>query len=445
MATLTSAIRPPSPPTGFIGGHILAMRRDPLAFLQAAARDYGDVVFVKVPTFQFYLLSGPSDIERVMVSDHRYFIKGKLVQQQLSFIGNGLLTSEGEFWKRQRRLIQPTFHRARVAAYGQQMVDATTRMLDTWQTGQTRDVHAEMMALTLDIVSQALFSADVKGEAQTVGKAIHATLEFFASRRALLPIPENWPTPRNRRNRQAAATLNQIVYRIIAARKGDRTDRGDLLSMLLAAQDDDGSRMTDQQLRDEVMTLFLAGHETTASALSWALYLVARHPDVAALLKSEAQTVLGNRTPTVDDLPNLRYAEMVISETLRLYPSAWRIGREAVQDCEFGGYRIPAGSVIGIAPYVVQRDPRWFANPDVFDPSRWEDGLARRIPKYAYFPFGGGPRICIGNQFAMMEAVLVLAMVMQRFNLNLVSDQPIKPWPSVTLRPSTGGVMMLVS
>lgn len=442
MATLTG-VRPPSPPPAMLGGHILAMRRDPLAFLMRTARQYGDVVYITVPTFAFYLISHPADIEKVLVGDYRYFVKGKVVRSSLAGLGEGLLTSEGEFWLRQRRLMQPAFHRARVATYGQQMVAATERMLGGWQLGQTLDVQAAMMALTLEIVAEALFSAAMANAAQRVGQAIEAVLEFFTSRRALVLIPESWPTPRNRRNRAANETLDSIVYDIIRQRKAMGGDNGDLLSMLLAARDDDGGMMSDKQLRDEVMTLFLAGHETTAVTLTWALYLLAKHPAATANLDAELHAVLGGRPPTLADLPNLPYTAAVIDETLRLYPPAWRIGRETAQDVELGGYLIPKGSVVGLSQWVVQRDPRWFLQPNQFIPDRWLGGLAKRIPKYAYFPFGGGQRICIGQQFALMEANLVLATIVQRFRLHLTTAQDVAPWPSVTLRPR-GGVQMRV-
>ncbi|HWP28608.1 MAG TPA: cytochrome P450, partial [Chloroflexota bacterium] len=343
-------------------------------------------------------------------------------------------------------LIQPAFHRQQLAAYSEIMVACTEQLLATWRDGEVRDIHQEMMRLTLQIVARALFGADVADEAAVVDEALRVALERFGTRLSSLAflLPDTLPTPDNWGFLRAARRLDAIVYRIIAARRASGADRGDLLSILLRARDEaDGGGMTDRQLHDEVMTLLLAGHETTAIALSWTWYLLSQHPAVEARLLAELQAVLGGRAPTAEDLPRLPYTEWVLWEALRLYPPAWALAREAVQDCEIGGYPVPAGTIVVMSQWLLHRDPRYFDAPERFLPERWADGLAKRLPRYAYFPFGGGPRLCIGAGFASLEAALVLATVLPRFRLTLVPGHPIALWPSVTLRPRYGIRMVL--
>lgn len=357
-----------------------------------------------------------------------------------AIFGHGLLTAEGDTWLRQRRLAAPAFHSRRIAAYGDVMVRYAERMLDGWHDGESRDAHHEMMKLTMQIVSKTLFDAEVSEDEMEVSRAFDAIVEEIALRfRQPLPIPDWLPLPRNRRYLAAVRRLDALVYRFIAARRRVEGDRGDLLSMLLAARDEDGRGMTDVQVRDEVITLFLAGHETTAIALSWTWYLLARHPEAEARLAEELETVLDGRAPTLEDLPRLSYTEQVIKESMRRYPPAYAFGREAVEDCEIGGYRIPAGATVFMSQWAMHRDSRFFAEPEAFRPERWTAELEQSLPRYAYLPFGGGPRICIGNRFAMMEAVLLLATIARRFRLRLASSDEIKPFPSITLRP-VGGV-----
>ncbi len=427
-------------------GHVLLgslrdFSRDQLGFYARCAREYGDVVPVRLGPFPGLLIYHPDAIEEVLVVRNRDFIKSRGVRLMRSFLGDGLFTAEGDLWLRQRRLMQPAFHRQRVAAYGETMAAYAARQAADWHDGAVLDIHEEMMAVTRAIVAKTLFDADVSEEARAIGDASEIVMEYFGKRfgslLALLPL---WlPTPANLRLRRAIRRLDEVVYRMIADRRRSPEDRGDLLSILLEAQDaDDGSRMSDRQVRDEAMTLFLAGHETTAVALSWTWYLLAQHPEVDARLADELRAALGGRPPAVTDLPALRYAEMVVMESMRLYPPAYGIGREATRPTEVAGHPVPAGGVVIMPTWVVQRDARWFDEPEAFRPERWAHDAMRRLPRFAYFPFGGGPRQCIGNTFATMEATLVLAAIARRFRLALMPGQRVTPTPYITLRPEPG-------
>jgi cytochrome P450 len=401
-------------------------------------RDYGDIVTMRYYNFRVYFISHPDFIEQVLVTDNRKYIKGRILRKNRQLFGNGLLTSEGDFWLRQRRLAQPAFHRGRIATYADTMVRYASRMAGEWSGGEERDIHAEMMRLTLSIVAKTLFDADVDREAKRVGHALEAIMHLNSDFRKLILTPTWLPTPRKIRATIATAKLNRIIYRFIEERRAAGNDNGDLLSMLLAARDDDGSRMTDRQLRDEAITIFLAGHETTANALSWTWMLLAQNPDVEVKLHEELDRVLDGRAPTVDDLASLRYTGLVVTESMRLYPPAWGMARLAIEDTEIAGYPIPKGCGVSLAQWVVHRDPRWFERPLEFLPERWEGDLLKRLPRFAYFPFGGGPRQCIGNNFAVMEATLLLATLAQQFRISLLPGREIIPAASITLRPKTG-------
>lgn len=420
---------------------------DPLGFTTRCAREFGDIVsarFLYVPCFFIF---HPDYIEQILVAQQRNFIKSVSLQTPFMrrLVGNGLLSSEGEFWKRQRRLAQPAFHRERMHGYTQTMSAYTERMLAQWHAGETRDIHEEMMQLTLEIVAKTLFDADVTSTAKEVGELLSIIVEPFSYQASFKWILDNrLPTPAHRRFHRTAQRLDEIIYSIINERRAQQTDRGDLLSMLLAAQDEDGGHMTDKQLRDEAITIFLAGHETTAIAMSWTFYLLAEAPAVEEKLLAELQAVLGGRTPQMSDLPNLKFTEQIIKEAMRLYPPAYAIGRQAREDFELGGYRLPAKSQVFMFPYVTQRDPRFFPEPENFLPTRWTEEFTKQLPRYAYYPFGGGPRLCIGNSFALMEAALILATIAQKFRLHLAPGQTITPLPSVTLRPANGIKMTLL-
>jgi cytochrome P450 len=430
----------------FLGDNLRDYARDPLGFLSRCAREYGDIVQLRFMGQTFYLLSHPDLIEYVLVENNRNFTKTRILKRNRRLLGEGLLTSEGESWRRQRRLAQPAFHRKRIAAYGEVMAAFAARSLEAWWDGQTIDVHEEMTRLTLEIVATCLFGADVAAETKDVGRAMKVALEDFSSQRRLIRIPKSIPTPHNLRFERAARRLDAIVHAIIKERRKSREeDRGDLLSMLMLAEDESGERMTDKQIRDEVMTLFLAGHETTANTLAWTFWLLSSCAAAEAKLAEELERVLGSRTPIVADLPNLPYVERVVKESMRLYPPAWVMGREALWECEVGGYRMPAGTTALMSQWVVHRDPRYHRDPQLFDPDRWTAEYEDGLPRFAYFPFGGGPRQCIGAGFAMTEARLVLATVAQRFRMELVPGQKVEPYASITLRPKEGIRMTLTA
>lgn len=392
------------------------------------------------------LVNHPDLIEQVLVTDNKLYIKHYVLRLLTPILGNGLVTSDGSLWLRQRRMIQPAFARQRIESYAAVMVAHTQRLLADWRDGQTRDLLIDMMHLALGIVSKTLLDVDAGEQYREVAAAIDMILEDFDHRfQSVLPPPFWLPTPGNRRLHKAVARLDVIIGEIIRQRRAKHGDRGDLLSSLVEARDDeDQTGMTDRQLRDEVMTLFLAGHETTANVLSWTWYLLATHPEIEARLLDELHAVLGNRQPTLADVPCLTFTEQILKESMRLYPPAYTFGREATTEVELGGYRFPAGTTVLVSPYTTQRDPRFFDRPDEFDPGRWSAGRLPDHPKYAYFPFGGGPRGCIGNSFAMLEATLVLATIAPRFRLTLLPDRPVVPRASVTLRPK-GGVHCLVN
>ena len=425
-------------------GNLPEFARDLLGFFEGSARRYGDVVGLRLAGRPACLINHPDIIEDVLVTRSSEFVKHSFFWRHVGAIfGNGLLTSEGAFWLRQRRLVQPAFHRERVSSYGAVMVEKTEEMLAGWGTEEVRDIHDEMMGLTMKIVARTLFGAEVAGQVEDVGSAFDVVVREIGQRfRRPFRIPDWVPIPSNLAYRRAVRRLDALVYQLIRERRDD-ADSGDLLGILLRVRDEDGSRMTERQLRDEAVTIFLAGHETTALVLSWAAALLAQHPLAQDALAAELRDVLGGRPPSVADLPRLRYTESVVLESMRLYPPAYALGRESLSEGEIGPYRFPAGTTIFASPWVMHRDPRYFERPEQFDPTRWADGLAKRLPRFAYFPFGGGPRLCIGNAFALMEANLLLAAVVQRFRLALVPGHVLEPFPSITLRPRYGIRMRL--
>jgi len=430
---------PPGPRGHFLIGSLPEIRRDVLGFLSGCAREYGDVVRYRIPNTAAYLINHPDLIENILVQGYRNFVKGRIYRATRQVLGNGLLTSDGDAWQRQRLLVQPAFHHDRITAYADRAVAETEQLMNGWSDGETIDIHAEMKRLTLQVAAKSLFGANIADEAHVVEEAMRIVLEQFNTRmNTALLIPEAFPTPGNLRLQKAVRQLEAIVYKIIRLRREENEDRGDLLSMLLRARDGNGNPMSESELRDEVLTLIIAGHDTTALALSWSLYLLAQNPAIESALRKELQTELGGRLPSTKDLPRLRYAEMVIKESLRLYPTAWGISRVALNDFNAGGYTIPAGASIVMSQWVMQRDPRYYESPLEFKPQRWETEKVKSLPKFAYFPFGGGPRRCIGHGFALMEAVLVLAAIIPRVRFTLVAGHPVEAIPSFTLYPRHG-------
>ena len=439
---MSAKVSPAAPrvPGKLLTGVMPEFTRDSLAFVRKVAREYGDVARARFLYIDAYFVSHPDLIERVLVTENRSFIKPRSFRTPFfsRIVGQGLLTSEGDFWRRQRRLAQPAFHRDRISAYADEMTDSTERLTEGWQDAETRDLHEDMQRLTMEIVTRTLFSAEITdADAESIWEALAEIARPFSRQATLKWIADNrLPTRAHRRFFRNVARLDEVVYRIIAARRASGEDRGDLLSMLLAARDEDGGRMSDLQLRDEVMTLFLAGQETTALALTWAWHLLAENPEAEATLHAELDEVLEGRRPArFDDLPRLRFAEAVVKESMRLYPPAWGVGREAARACEVGGYRIPRGAQVFMMTYVVHRDPRFFREPESFRPERWTNGETNELPKFAYFPFGGGPRLCIGNSFAMTETVIALSTIARRFRFrHAPGHAAVTPLPAMSLR-----------
>jgi cytochrome P450 len=437
--------RPPGPP-GLVGARTLyRFARDQLALLRDLADEHGDVVRLHLLGHEWYLINHPDDIEAIMIKHSRIMLRDAFAEVLERVLGRGLLTSDGDLWKQQRKLMSQAFTPRRIGVYAEAMVRVTGAGLEPWRDGEVINLHQEMSRLTMEVVAEVLFGASVgPAEVHLVREAMETINEFLASSpEAMLKAPEWLPTPRNKRVKEATGQIDSLIYGIIARRRAGE-QRDDLLGTLLAAQDEEGANMSDKQLRDEAVTLFLAGHETTALLLAHSLYLLSKHPVVARRLVAEIDEVLGGRRPTAADVKALPYTERVLKEVMRLYPPAWTTGREAAESLEIRGYLIPKGAQILMSPWVVHRDPRWFPNPEGFDPDRWEGERAQKLPRFAYFPFGGGPRICIGNHFAMTEATLMLAMILQRFRLELLPGQRLLLKPSVTLRQKGPGLLVRV-
>jgi len=434
---------PPGPRTRSPLG-LVAFRRDPLATIAMLHRQYGDLVMFRILHRRVYLIADPQLIQEVLVTQNANFTKSPVLKRSKALLGDGLLTSEEPLHLRQRRLTQPAFHRERLRGYAGTMVAFTNEWLERWErewpaliaAGQHVDLHAEAMQLTLSIVSKALYNADMRRDARSISEVGSAVANMY--RLITLPFAEQLiklPLPVSRQFRAARDRLDKLMYGLIAERRASQEDKGDLLSMLLMAQDNegDGGQMSDTQIRDEILTLFLAGHETTANALSWTWYLLASNPGAERRLFEEVDSVLGGREPLADDVESLRYTYAVFAESMRLYPPAWAMGRTPKEPFELGGYRIPAGVICFISQWLMHRDPRFWPEPKRFLPERWLTPDTER-PKFAYFPFGAGPRLCVGERFAWMEGVLILARVAQRWRFRLAPGARIVPLPVITLR-----------
>ncbi|MHB8640447.1 MAG: cytochrome P450 [Candidatus Acidiferrales bacterium] len=445
----TTTNRPPGPRGKPFVGVALELRKHGLDLLARSARDYGDIVYLPLHFGESrLLLNHPDLIEQVLVVQQHKFHKSAMSKAATGhLLGNGLLNSEGDFWRRQRRLAQPAFQKTRVNEYAATMVEHALAYTASWRDGEVRDIADEMSRLTCGIAVKTLFGLDLGPEADRVGETLSTLMRYQINRiRSAFSLPEKFPTPANRRANTAFQYLDSLVYGIIKERRSRGADGNDLLSRLIAAMDEDGTQMTPQQLRDETMTLFLAGHETTALTLSWTWYLLAQNPPAEANLHQELSGVFAAREPRTleaKDAESLPYLDAVIRESLRLYPPAYLIARLAIEPFDLAGYSFPAGTTILMSQWVTHRDPRYFPDPLAFHPERWLDGLAARLPTHAYFPFGGGPRRCIGQGFALMEALLVAAAIAQRFRFELEPGQTIVPEPLVTLRPR-GGIRMRI-
>jgi cytochrome P450 len=419
--------------------------RDQTGFLQRTARAYGDISSFRLGPQQVILINHPDLVREVLVTRQRSFKKGRGLERARRLLGDGLLTSEGELHVRQRRLAQPAFHRDRIASYARTMVEYAARAVDRWPDGGSIDVAEELGAIAMAITGKTLFDHDVEQEVPDVGAALTLVMDIFW--RAMLPFSElleRLPLSSARRFDAARRRLDEIIYGIIRERRRSGRDHGDLLSMLLLAQED-GAGMSDEQLRDEVLTILLAGHETTALALTWTLYLLSQHPDISGRVRREVSEAIGARPASVEDVAKLEYLRMVIAEAMRLYPPAWIVARRALEELELGGYRLPRRALVFASQYLLHRDPRFFPDPERFDPERWRPEAEATRPKFAYFPFGGGARVCVGESFAWMEAVLVLATIVQRRQWELVPGHPVDIKPSITLRAKHGMKMIVRS
>ena len=438
--------QPPTVKAGLFGGHFLKFRRNPTEFLRTLA-NLGDVTFLKLGGNPAYFLNHPDFIRDLLVTSNAKFIKGRALQRSKRLLGEGLLTSEGSAHLRQRRMISPAFHREKIKTYAEAMTEYATKMANEWQVGEVRDIDQEMMRLTLQIVGKTLFNANVEDEANEVGAALTAIIQMFNY--LLLPFSElleKLPIPQARRFNRSKETLDKVIYGIINERRKSGEDKGDLLSMLLLAQDeDDGATMSDEQVRDECLTLFLAGHETTANALTWTFYLLSQNPEKMAKLSEELDSVLPDgKIPSIEDLPNLKYTESVLAESMRLFPPAWAIGRLALEEHKFGGYEVPKGALVLLSPYIMHRDARFWDNADEFVPERWETlSIKEAGNKFIYFPFSKGVRSCIGEGFAWAEGILLIATLLSKWNLKLMPEQQIGLSPLMTLRPKFGMKMKI--
>jgi cytochrome P450 len=443
-ASISSGVQAPGPRGDWLIGNVREIRRDVLEAFSRGFADYGDIVRFQLGPRTMHMLAHPELAQEVLVERTNDFAKLAQNQGLGLVLGNGLVTNgDHDSWLVQRRMMQPMFHRQRLAAMGDKMVAAGERMIQRWRArpaGQSVDIAEEMMQVTLDIITQTMFSADVLDTAGSVGPAIGFTTHFVTQRlQSSIRLPLNWPVPSHRAFRRANENLNQVVYRIIEQRRKEGTSYGDLLDMLLEARDaDTGEGMSDTQLRDEVLTIFAAGHETTANALAWAWYALAQQPEVLGKLQAELDSVLQGRTPTVADLPNLPYTQQVFNEVLRLHPSVPAVLRRVPTITQLRGYTLPADSLIFISIYNIHRHPMFWPDPLTFNPERWAGDGAKRQHRLAFMPFGAGPRLCIGNNLALMEGQLLLAMVAQYADLRLVANQRVTPEVAVTMRPKHG-------
>jgi cytochrome P450 len=436
----------PAGPKGLpLVGNVIQFQRDPLAFMRGTQRQFGNMARLHLGNETVVAFFRPEHVRYFLMEHPRNFIKPNLGAgaNLKAFLGDGLLTSDGDFHRQQRRLVQPAFHKKRVEGYANVMVQFTQEMLETWQAGTQLDMSQSMQQLTLRIILKSLFNIDSPAQVATLGHAFNTVINNSRRRYgALARIERHLPLARNQRRDMGVRTIDDIVYELITQRRAEGRDMGDVLSMLLEAQDE-GNTMTDKQVHDQVLTFVAAGHETAQNTLSWTFYLLSQHPTVCDKLLAELQTVLAGRAPAVADLANLPYLEWVINESWRIYPPAWIQGRRAIEAYDLDGYHFPANTVALISQWVTHNLPDIWGDPENFRPERWNPASGQKVPQGAYFPFGGGPRICIGMPFAEMETKLLLASILQRYTPRLVPGFPVVLQPRVTLRPKHGMLMIL--
>jgi len=428
---------PPGPDGWPLVGNTLSFLRDPVAFYERCGSYDSDVVSYSVAGADGYMLTRPEDIQRVLVDEADDYRRAQVIQDSLGELAEGgLFLAEGKKWRRERTALQPAFYRDRIETYAEMMTRYARARADAWTAGETVTATDEMRTLTLEILAKTLLDVDIRGQESDIGEAADAITDHFdaGSVSALLPL---WvPTPANRRAKRALARFEETIEEMVAARRAGDDDPGDLLSILLDVEFEDGSTLSEQDVRDHLFTFLVAGHETTALTLSYALFLLANHPDRQARLHGELDDVLGDDPPTAAALFEMDYLGNVVDEALRLYPPAYTIFREPTRDVTVRGYDIPAGATLSMPQYIVHRDERWYDEPDAFRPDRWREGREAR-PDYAYYPFGGGPRHCIGMRFARMEAQLVLASLAGRFAFEPGTEPPLDLSMQVTLQPET--------
>jgi cytochrome P450 len=435
---------PPGPKGLKLVRTMLALGRDPLPNLFKLTAEYGDVVHVGLGWFHLYFLNHPDYLYELLVRQASKLRKPRSVSRPIAeFLGSGLLVSEGDYWREHRRIVQPAFHHKRVEGYGQVMTICIQETLNRWKSGEVYDIDHEMMCMTLPMVTRSLFHTDIGYAVDDVAEAVKI-IQKISYRQGQSPLPLWVPLPNHVRKQQAMERLDRIVLRMIDAGRKAGQDGDDLLSMLLNVVDENGEHLTNQQVRDEVMTVLLAGHESTANALTWMWYLVSQNPEVQDKLQRELDAVLDGKMPSVEDLKRLPYNHMIVKEALRLYPPAWALPREPVEDVMIGGYRIPKGSLVIGVPFTIQRDGRYYDDPDQFIPERFESDQEKKVPLYAYIPFGSGPRFCIGNTFALMTMQLILASVHQHYRFEPDGDEPVSTDPLLTLRPRHGMFMRII-
>jgi len=446
MSAIKKSNLPPGPKTKIPLGHLFSFRRDSIGFLKRIAGEYGDIVHFKIGPIRIVLLNHPDLIKEVLTTQHRNFVKGRPLEMAKELLGEGLLTSEGDFHKRQSRLIQPAFHRSMIESYVPALTKCVTQLMDSWKENMTVDVKEEMTNMSIAIAGKTLFGSDTQQEAEEINQALDTATSLFG--RIPLPFSEfllKLPLPGTLRFNKAKARLDKTIYRMIDERRRNKVEKGDLLSLLIGSQDEesDEGRMSDQQVRDEAITLFLTAFDTTSTALTWTWYLLSQNPEAEDELHEELDRVLNGRLPTVHDIAQLKFTKMVFGESMRLYPPSYVIPRQAVEDFPIDKYIIPGGSIILLSPYLIHHDPRFHPDPEKFDPHAWDDHSHGMNSKYEYFPFSRGPRSCIGEPFAWMQGILVLATIAQFWHMKLVPGHPVELLPLINLRPKHGMMMTL--